>query len=253
MNYQIRAFQLSIIVHVVAIILLIMAGNHFASKQERLLVVDFTLSDSSGPLHRLSVVNPGKHKSTGSEAEFAKQEREVPLPEPEKPQPVKQEAVPVEEVKAPLVTLQVPAVTQNEKAAYENVVEEDTPGASSAHETDKTLASGNGTKGISAGNSKSSYGAAGIGYLKSNFSYVRDLIMKKMIYPERAREMGWQGKVKVSFVVCSDGFVKDVRILESSGVAILDKNAVETVKKASPFPRPPVAAQLIMPISYRLR
>lgn len=89
-------------------------------------------------------------------------------------------------------------------------------------------------------------------YLRKNFSYIRDMIIKRIIYPERARQMGWQGKVKVSFVISSDGFVKDIRILESSGVEILDRNAVETVKKASPFPRPPVAAQLIIPISYRL-
>jgi len=255
MNYQIRAFQLSIIVHTAAIILLILAGNHFVSKQERLLVVDFTLSDSSEPRHGLWMITPGKHKSIGSETKIAKQEQELPGPEREMPQPMKQEGVPVkEEVQAPLVAAQVPAVTQNEKAGgSENGREKDARSSSSGYETGTSLPSGSGMSGPSAGISDGAYGAAGIGYLKANFSYIRDMIMKRIIYPERAREMGWQGKVKVSFVISSDGFVKDVRILESSGVAILDRNAVETVKKASPFPRPPVAAQLIIPISYRLR
>lgn len=254
MNYQIRAFQLSLILHAAAIVLLIVAGNHFVSKQERLLVVDFTLSDSSEPHHGLSMITPGKRESGGRETKIAKQEQELPVPEPETPQPVKQEVVRVkEEVKqVSPVSVQVPAVTQNEKAVSENGGEKDTRSASSGHETGKSLLSGGGMKGTSTGDSAGSYGTAGIGYLKANFSYIRDMIMKRMIYPERAREMGWQGKVKVSFVISSDGFVKDIRILESSGVAILDRNALETVKKASPFPRPPVAAQLIIPISYRL-
>jgi protein TonB len=253
MNYQIRAFQLSIILHAAAIILLIVAGNHFVSKQERLLVVDFTLSDSSQPHHGLSMITPGKHKSRGRHTKIAKQEQELPVPEPETQQPVKQEAVPVKEEAKQVspVSAQVPAVTQNEKTVSENGGEKDTRSASSGHEAGTSLPSG-GMKGTSAADSGGSYAAAGIGYLKANFSYIRDMIMKRMIYPERAREMGWQGKVKVSFIISADGFVKDIRILESSGVAALDRNAVETVKKASPFPRPPVAAQLIIPISYRL-
>jgi protein TonB len=254
MNYQVRAFQLSIILHAAVIISLIVAGNHFLSKQERLLVVDFTLSDSSEPHHGLSMITPGKRKSGGRETKIAKQEQELPVPEPETPQPLKQEAVPIKEEARQVspVPVQAPAMTQNEKTVSENSGQTDTRSASSGHETGKSLPSGGGMKATSAVDSDSSYAAAGMGYLRANFSYIRDMIMKRMIYPGRAREMGWQGKVKVSFVISSDGFVKDIRILESSGVEILDRNAVETVKKASPFPRPPVAAQLIIPISYRL-
>jgi protein TonB len=253
MNHQIKALQLSVLVHAAAIILLIAAGNHFVSKQERLLVVDFTLSDSSELHHGLSMITPGKRKTRASQTKIAKQVQELPAREPETPPPVKQEVVPVkEEIEESPVTAQVPAVTQNEETVSETEREKYARSTSSGHGSDKSLPSGGGTKVTSTGNSESAYIAAGAGYLKANFSYIRDMIIKKIIYPERAREMGWQGKVKVSFVISSNGFVQDIRILESSGVEILDKNAVETVKKASPFPRPPVAAQLIIPISYRL-
>ncbi|MEK7196844.1 MAG: energy transducer TonB [Nitrospirota bacterium] len=89
-------------------------------------------------------------------------------------------------------------------------------------------------------------------YLKENFSYVRDAIQKKISYPRVARQMGWEGKVVVSFIVCADGHAKDIKIKEGSGIALLDRNAIETVKKASPFPRPPVEAQLLIPIKYSL-
>lgn len=73
-----------------------------------------------------------------------------------------------------------------------------------------------------------------------------------MTYPKIAREMGWEGKVTVSFVVYENGHVDGIKIIESSGIGILDKNAVETIKKVSPFPKPPVKAELIVPIAYRL-
>ena len=64
--------------------------------------------------------------------------------------------------------------------------------------------------------------------------------------------MGWQGKVKISFFISSDGHAKSIKIVESSGIGVLDKNAVEAVKSASPFPKPPVEAKLIIPVFYQL-
>jgi len=73
-----------------------------------------------------------------------------------------------------------------------------------------------------------------------------------MTYPAVARRNGWQGKVLVSFVICLDGRVEDIRIEKSSGFALLDKNAVTIIKESAPFPNPPVRATLIVPIDYSL-
>jgi protein TonB len=89
-------------------------------------------------------------------------------------------------------------------------------------------------------------------YLKEHFGYIRNTIMKNLSYPHMARKMEWEGKVTVSFVVCENGYVENLKVLETSGFGLLDKNAVETIKKVSPFPKPPVRAELIMPIVYRL-
>jgi protein TonB len=64
--------------------------------------------------------------------------------------------------------------------------------------------------------------------------------------------MGWQGKIQVSFVIGSDGSVKDIKIIQSSGFEILDKKTIETVKDTAPFPKPPVEAKLIIPVLYKL-
>jgi len=89
-------------------------------------------------------------------------------------------------------------------------------------------------------------------YIKAHFLYIKEDIEKKMTYPRLARKMGWEGKVVVSFVIREDGTVTNIRILKSSGFTLLDKNAVESIKKAVPFPNPPVRAELVVPISYRL-
>ena len=67
-----------------------------------------------------------------------------------------------------------------------------------------------------------------------------------------ARKRGLEGKVVVSFIVCADGETQDITITESSGFELLDRSAVEAVRKASPFPKPPVKAALIIPVVYKL-
>jgi TonB family protein len=89
-------------------------------------------------------------------------------------------------------------------------------------------------------------------YLKENFSYIRDMIQKKVIYPKIARQMGWQGKVTVSFIIFANGFPKDIKIMQTSGIEALDSSATVAVKDASPFPKPPCEAQIIIPLIYKL-
>lgn len=89
-------------------------------------------------------------------------------------------------------------------------------------------------------------------YLKANFSFIRDLVKRKTSYPNIARRMGWEGRVLVAFIVCTDGQVEDIRIIKSCGFKALDKNAIKTIKGCAPFPKPPIRAEVTLPITYRL-
>jgi len=89
-------------------------------------------------------------------------------------------------------------------------------------------------------------------FLRAHFQYIRENIQNKVVYPRLARKRGWQGKVVVKFVVCEDGHVVDVEIIESSGFSVLDDNAIKSVRNAAPFPRPPVRTELIIPIRFGL-
>ncbi len=54
-------------------------------------------------------------------------------------------------------------------------------------------------------------------------------------YPEEAKEQELEGRVIVRFTVKSNGQVENLEIIQSSGHDVLDKAALETINKASPF------------------
>jgi len=89
-------------------------------------------------------------------------------------------------------------------------------------------------------------------YLERNYLSIREAIQKGISYPAIARKMGWEGKVVVLFRILADGSVRDVRVVQGSGHAVLDRGAIEAVRGASPFPRPPAEAEIITPVVYRL-
>jgi len=86
----------------------------------------------------------------------------------------------------------------------------------------------------------------------ADFAWVRDAIQNAIAYPATARRMGWEGKVVVAFHLLPDGSIRDVRVVQGSGHAALDRGAIDAVRNASPFPRSPVEAEVITPVVYRL-
>ncbi|MGB7631601.1 MAG: energy transducer TonB [Candidatus Deferrimicrobium sp.] len=95
-------------------------------------------------------------------------------------------------------------------------------------------------------------GTSGAGFPAGDFAWIRDAIQRAIAYPATARRMGWEGKVVVTFQLLSDGSVRDVRVVQGSGHAALDRGAIDAVRNASPFPRSPGKAEVITPIVYRL-
>ena len=100
--------------------------------------------------------------------------------------------------------------------------------------------------------SGSSRETSGAGTPASDFAWIRDAIQLAIAYPATARRMGWEGKVVVAFHLLPDGSVRDVRVVQGSGHAALDRGAIDAVRTASPFPRSRVEAEVITPVVYRL-
>jgi len=81
-------------------------------------------------------------------------------------------------------------------------------------------------------------------------------ILRKKEFPSRLAQAGIRGRVLVRFNLTGAGEVIDILIVKSSGVAALDGLALEQIRGAVPYPRPPKelsAAQLhfIVPMTYR--
>lgn len=92
---------------------------------------------------------------------------------------------------------------------------------------------------------------------RSNYpGLVRRKLGRSLRYPRSARRKGLAGEVTVGFTVQSSGAATGVRVVRSSGSPILDKAALETVGRASPFPRIPASTgktrwRFTIPLTFR--
>jgi protein TonB len=78
------------------------------------------------------------------------------------------------------------------------------------------------------------------------------------LYPETARERGWEGRVAVELVVDADGALAAATVRQSSGHAVLDREALEMLRRAAALtPVPPALKgrefRLEVPVQFELR
>jgi len=67
-------------------------------------------------------------------------------------------------------------------------------------------------------------------------------LRRALRYPKKAERKRIKGQVLVSFVVSKAGSASGIRVLRSSGSSILDQAALDTVRRAAPFPKIPSEA-----------
>lgn len=230
MTLQARGFLWSAGIHAVilfvALVLQVSAGA-----MKKAAVIDFTLSGSSAVPH----------------AEPARQE-----PEPVRPRQAHRRpaATPARKIEPPAQAWSLKEATPADAPRESTFSDASEQGVSTdVSHVAKAEVSGGNPGNAGPGETRETLQAL---YLKEHFLYIRDRIIKAISYPAIARKMGWHGQVKIAFVVCEDGGVRNVRVVDSSGFSLLDRNAVDTVRHVAPFPRPPVLAEIRMSISYRL-
>ena len=267
---SIRSLFLSIIFHA-SIILVIISINNSPIQRSNPIVIDFTIEDAGNAVkdNAPGSASKSKHRSIvrAMNPEIKRQQSEIRKHRVEIKE-LKMESVPLPTHNIEYVAsteTQVPVVTDADETLRDINTKITIQGGEDASRNEQretvggSFADGGGTgvmgtgmKEVSGGRrGKADYGEK-IRYLRANFTYIRDMIQKKVVYPTIARKMGWEGKVTVSFVIFSDGLTKHLRVMKSSSVEILDRSAMEAVKDASPFPKPPAEAQIIIPIVYKL-
>ena len=68
-------------------------------------------------------------------------------------------------------------------------------------------------------------------------------LRRSLRYPKAAKRKRIRGQVIVSFVVSKSGQASGIRLIRGSGSSILDKAALESVRRAAPFPNIPNEAK----------
>jgi TonB family protein len=83
-----------------------------------------------------------------------------------------------------------------------------------------------------------------------------EFLKKNIRYPEDAKDLGISGTVYATFIVGTDGIIKDMKVLR--GVhPLLDEEAIRVIKKM-PFWKPgiqkgkPVNVSYVLPINFTL-
>ena len=252
MGVQARWYAVSAAGHLALLLTLALIGAGRVVKP-KVVAIDFTLNAAS---------TAGAERAAQKEASRASRSarQEIPLPERQASAP----GAPAPDPESPIKALRQPVETQpavpvsapaSEGPAAARGVERAVGRTNAPVAATAAPARGGGAAAPSSpsgGEGPAQAEKARNAYLREHFAYIRDLILKRLVYPQPARRMGWSGKVTVSFVVEEDGSVGAIRVAESSGIPLLDRSAVDTVRTVAPFPKPPVKAEIVLPITFRL-
>ncbi|HQP09900.1 MAG TPA: TonB family protein [Candidatus Omnitrophota bacterium] len=100
-----------------------------------------------------------------------------------------------------------------------------------------------------------------LGIPKEMTGYVSEVqrkISQAIVYPQEARQYGWEGTVKLGVLILNDGTLAFALVKESSGHEVFDEVALNTAKKLAPFSAFPPETDLqelniTIPIVYSLQ
>ncbi len=234
-----RAIVLSFIIHLFVLFLLLPKMNNHDIKMPPPMQVSL-----AEPKSIENKPSPEKEKSPESP------KPEIKKPEPPKPE-IKKEPFPVPDKTPTTIPLSKPQVSvkpKEEQVTETNPKPEANPtrvitkAADTPQET-KTVNAPSPERVTEATNDYSSLLAAAIAKYKQ--------------YPKIAQMRGWQGLIIIELQLNPQGAVIYSQIKKSSGYDVLDQEALEMIKRASPFPQPPEVLRsknftVLVPISFKL-
>ena len=279
MNRYIKSLVLSVVLHSLAvIILLILFYSPFRPSRD-IVTVDFS---SIGYLSSEMNGHPGEDSgslrktgtSSGSESGIADMYHPKTVTSSRKPEKTATrpkrntitktfpETVPVSpEKKYPHTSKPSPGQTAETESTSSQVKEKTVPndtGKNTGNGTGENSGTPDGTgSGTGGGNGNGNGNGTGKNtvqnYISHHYGYIVRHIRQHLVYPEKARRMGITGTAICEFIIMKDGNIKELHLKETSGYASLDEAARQAIKHASPFPKPPVAARIIVPVTFSLK
>ncbi len=211
------------------------------------------------PKLKLEVIN----KPDILEIELIKKTEPPPVvvPEPIQPQPtvVQPNVVqPKTEIKPELKPLKTPTVVKTEATPYQPPPTNAAPQTEVIAVTPKPDAAPTPPTPITPPTPPSGPSQAELDDAKGRYgNALWGAIGKHKQYPKIAQMRNWQGEAIVELQLDGNGKLKSKKIIQSSGHDALDKQALEMVEKAAPFPLPPEVLRgnsfsIRVPIPFKL-
>jgi len=89
------------------------------------------------------------------------------------------------------------------------------------------------------------------------FTSVRTVVERATHYPFSARLAGLEGLVTIAFLITADGAAEQIRVTEPSRYPVLNDAALETIRRVTRFPAPPLrdgraTVRVTVPLSFTL-
>lgn len=90
-------------------------------------------------------------------------------------------------------------------------------------------------------------------YINANYEAIRRSFMDELIYPDRAKKMGIEGKGTIMLVIDKDGKVKSVSLFSEFGNRLLDDAALKAGKRVRKVVAPGVdEVRIMIPVTFAL-
>ena len=92
------------------------------------------------------------------------------------------------------------------------------------------------------------------GYLKELIRYLNQQARERDLYPPIAKRLKIEGQVIVRVTINEDGTIDEnsIKIVDPSGYNVLDKGAIEILKKLQPYKKPPKRITVEIPIVFQI-
>jgi outer membrane transport energization protein TonB (TC 2.C.1.1.1) len=84
--------------------------------------------------------------------------------------------------------------------------------------------------------------------------YLNQQARERDLYPPIAKRLKIEGQVIVRVTINEDGTIDEnsIKIVDSSGYNVLDKGAIEILKKLQPYKKPPKRITVEIPIVFQI-
>ncbi|MDY0364562.1 MAG: TonB family protein [Arcobacteraceae bacterium] len=91
-------------------------------------------------------------------------------------------------------------------------------------------------------------------FVETNFTVIRDMVLKNLVYPKSAQRMNQTGVVELTLVIDPQGKLIEYFVSKNSNFKALDKAALQSVEKTANalFPKPQTTSTIVLPVSFRL-